>query len=157
MWQSFPRKVKTAMNLVGEARSLFLLSYILLPLIDLSLRLRGVRETTTTLAKLCPARKAEQTVEWSEIRQIVRMVKLAAKYSPPWITCLRKSLVLWYLLRRKGIETELQIGSRLNDGKFEGHAWIEYQGIVLNDNPSVRESFVVFKQPLDKVILEKLQ
>jgi hypothetical protein len=115
--------------------------------------LRGLRATATTLAKLCPQPEPGKTVELSEIRRVVQMVKLAVKYSPPWASCLRKSLVLWYLLRRKGIESELRIGSRRNEGKFEGHAWIEYQGMVLNDTPDVRERFVVFKQPINKLML----
>ena len=152
-WKLVLSKVKTAVNLEGEERSLFLVSYILLPLVDISLRFRGVRRTATTLAKRCPQPEPDKIVELSEVRRVVQMVKLAVKYSPPWASCLRKSLVLWYLLRRKGIETELRIGSRRNEGKFEGHAWIEYQGMVLNDTPNVRQHFTMFKQPLNLKLL----
>lgn len=153
MFKFLWRKARTAVNLQGEERSLLLLSYILLPLVDVSLRLRGLRGTATILAQFCPQPEPDKTVELSEVRRVVRMVKLAVKYSPPWASCLRKSLVLWYLLRRKGIETELRIGSRRNEGKFEGHAWIEYQGMVLNDTPDVRQRFVMFKQPIDRLML----
>jgi hypothetical protein len=151
-WKLLWRKAKTAFHLESEQRSLFLISYILLPLVDISLRFKGLRVTATALAKSCPQPEPNKTVELSEIRRIVQMVKLAAKYSLG-ASCLRKSLVLWYLLRRKGIETELRIGSRRNEEKFEGHAWIEYQGMVLNDTPDVRERFVMFKKSINKLIL----
>ena len=152
-WKLLWRKAKTGVRLEGEERSLFIQSYILLLLVDISLRFRGLRGTQTALAKLCPQPEPGKTVEWSEVRQIARMVKLAVKYSPPWASCLRKSLVLWYLLRRQGIDSDLRIGSRRNEGKFEAHAWIEYQGMVLNDTQDVRQRFVMFKQAIDKLML----
>ena len=47
--------------------------------------------------------------------------------------CLEESLALWWLLRRNGIDPDFRIGVRTITGRFESHAWVEYQGMVLND------------------------
>lgn len=48
--------------------------------------------------------------------------------------CLKRSMTLWFLLRRRGIPAELRIGSRITKGKFEAHAWVQSGEAVLNDN-----------------------
>lgn len=73
---------------------------------------------------------------------------MATRYSA-WTNCLKKSLVLWYLLRCQGIVSELRIGVRREQGEFQAHAWVEYQGIVLNDTPNVRQHFAMFEHPIE--------
>ena len=69
------------------------------------------------------------------------MVQLATRYSTRWTNCLKKSLVLWYLLHRQGIDSQLQIGVRLEQGQFQAHAWVEYQGTVVGDRSCVRQHY----------------
>lgn len=52
-------------------------------------------------------------------------------------SCLSRSLALWAALRRRGIETELTIGYRNREGKIEGHAWLEFSGAPVNEEPAV--------------------
>ena len=40
--------------------------------------------------------------------------------------CLEQSLVLWWLLRRRGIAADLRIGARKDSDRFEAHAWVEF-------------------------------
>jgi hypothetical protein len=79
-----------------------------------------------------------------KIIKTTRMVQLAARYCQPWANCLKKSLVLWGLLRRQGIESELRIGVQKEAGNFAAHAWVEYDGFVLNDTQDVRDRFSMF-------------
>jgi hypothetical protein len=58
-------------------------------------------------------------------------------------TCLSRSFALWTLLRQRGIETQLQIGYRKQDGRFEGHAWLEYQGNPINEAPAVVSTYTL--------------
>ena len=51
----------------------------------------------------------------------------------PAATCLKKSLILFRLLRRRGIPAELRLGVRTVDGTFSAHAWIECEGRTLLD------------------------
>src|SRR5665213_3433501 len=40
--------------------------------------------------------------------------------------CLVRSLTLWAMLLRGGLEVNVRVGFRKRDGKVEGHAWVEY-------------------------------
>lgn len=51
----------------------------------------------------------------------------------PFATCLKKSLVLWWILRRRGVHADLRIGVRRVEGRFESHAWVQHGGRVLLD------------------------
>jgi hypothetical protein len=44
--------------------------------------------------------------------------------------------------------TELRIGVRKSAGALEAHAWVEYQGLVLNDRDDVCQRFAAFARPL---------
>jgi len=126
--------------LTAEARGIFLRAAVLLPVISASLRMRGFRATqefllrflpldhrTTHSDPACVADDQEQT------QSIARMVNAAVRHGWPAATCLEKSLALWWLLRRHGVACELRIGARKIGGKFEAHAWVERDGVALNE------------------------
>jgi hypothetical protein len=56
---------------------------------------------------------------------------------------LERSLVLWALLRARGVVSQLCVGARCEGGVFSAHAWVEYEGVVLNDRPDVAHAHVV--------------
>jgi Transglutaminase-like superfamily len=58
--------------------------------------------------------------------------------------CLEQSLMLWWLLRRRGIAAELRIGARKEFERFEAHAWVEVNSAVLNDASAEHQHFVPF-------------
>jgi len=72
------------------------------------------------------------------------MVRIAADHGLVRGNCLERSLTLWWLLGRHGIETELRIGARTVLGQFEAHAWVERDGIALNDSKDVGERYSPF-------------
>lgn len=59
-----------------------------------------------------------------------RMATAAALY-PGRARCLEQSLVLYYLLRRRGIALRYRQG--VMPHPFQAHAWIEYRGDVITD------------------------
>lgn len=76
---------------------------------------------------------------------LTRLVQGAAAWSLHHPTCLHRSLTLWWLLGRQGIASELRIGVRKEQGRFEAHAWVEYQGMALNDGLDVGSRFAAFQ------------
>lgn len=72
------------------------------------------------------------------------MVRMGARHIPCRATCLQQSLVLWWLLDRQGIKSDLRVGVRKEANRFEAHAWIELLGLPLNDSDDVRQRFVPF-------------
>ncbi len=67
---------------------------------------------------------------------ISRLVGIAAGHGPVRISCLHRSLVLWWLLRREGIPCELRLGARAGAGEFEAHAWVQCAGVALDQQPA---------------------
>ncbi len=79
-----------------------------------------------------------------QARAMARLVGGAAAWSLGRPTCLHRSLTLWWLLRRRGIVSELRIGVRLGQGRLEAHAWVERQGTALNDQADIGRDFAPF-------------
>ena len=59
-------------------------------------------------------------------------------------TCLEKSLALWWLLGRQGVASAVRIGARKNSAKFEAHAWIECDGVALNEPEEPHRHYAAF-------------
>jgi len=70
-----------------------------------------------------------------------RMVYVAANHGPYRANCLKRSLVIWGLLRRRGIPAELRIGVNNGEKIFQAHAWVESMGVVLAEPAGVNPAF----------------
>lgn len=127
-------------------------SMALLPVTALLLRLGGLQRCREVLSLFIPADSAPEclTTEETHIqaRQISRMVNAAARYGIYRANCLQRSVLLWWMLRRRGIDGELYLGARKGDGRFEAHAWVELAGAVLNDRRDVREQYASFDRAI---------
>lgn len=55
--------------------------------------------------------------------------------------CLPRSLSLWRMLRRRGIDAVVRIGAKMTQRRLDGHAWVEVGGTVVNDRPDVAREF----------------
>jgi hypothetical protein len=55
--------------------------------------------------------------------------------------CLPRSLSLWRMLRRRGIDAVVRIGAKMSGRRLDGHAWVEVDGKVVNDRPDVAKEF----------------
>jgi hypothetical protein len=63
-------------------------------------------------------------------------------------SCLVRSLSLWAILRRRGVHSGLRVGMRRRGEKIEGHAWIEIEGIPMNENERVIRGYNVHDGPI---------
>jgi hypothetical protein len=122
-----------------------------LSLVALGLRWLGLRRVQALLAWLAPLPAARleppsPAAHLDQARRLATLVKQAAAGAPRPLTCLPQALTLWWLLRRRGLLTDLRLGVRKTGGSFEAHAWVEYEGVVLNDQPDVQQRFAPFTQ-----------
>jgi hypothetical protein len=78
------------------------------------------------------------------MRRCVRALNRVARYGPYPGKCLSRSLALIWLLRRHRIGAHLHLGVRLIDGRLDAHAWVECDGVALNERPEVAEQFTEF-------------
>ncbi len=139
--------------LSSEARKKFRRAAILLPLVAASLRLRGYKGTHQWLQNKLNRRPiGHLQTEYlpARLEMICRMVRAAQHYSLLTSSCLEQSLVLWYLLQNEGIATALRIGVRKDDGKFEAHAWVECNGVALNQTESLHRHYAAFDSEFSK-------
>ena len=125
---------------------MFLRAAVLLPVISLSLRIRGFRATQQSLSFFSKVDKRlpESVTDGVRVRLAVRMVNAAVRHGWGRPTCLEKSLALWWLLRRHGVASSVRIGARAAGGKLEAHAWVECEGVALNEPGGEHRHYAAF-------------
>jgi Transglutaminase-like superfamily len=132
-----------------RARGLFLRAAVLLPWISLSLRLRGFRATQLSLQKrlsrTLTAISVQSSGEQAQSTALTaRMVRSAAHRTWGSSACLEQSLALWWLLGRQGIASSVRIGTRKSAEKFQAHAWVECDGVALNEPEEAHKHYAAF-------------
>ena len=132
------RRLRKYFALSPAARTLVLYSLVLLPAVALSLRACGMARTGALLKRLGRAGACDSGT--LAPREIARLVDAAAAFLRA--RCLSRSLVLWHFVRNRGAPAEIRLGvSRLADGKLSAHAWLEYDGLPLNDHADVLQRY----------------
>ena len=159
-------------RLTGREQRILLLAFALMPVIALCLRLFGLRRVQRVLASqkpggslnkchprfhgdgrlglnktfTCTLVDADNGGVSRRAAEVARLVAAAARHGTYRASCLPVSLTLGWLLNRKGIMTDLRLGVRKVAARLEAHAWVEYQGLPLIDDPDVHERFAAFDQ-----------
>jgi hypothetical protein len=149
MWE----RLRRFSALERPARGLFLRAVVLLPLVALSLRWRGFRETQASLQRfLSKANPEPDAALASKITELTaHMVNAADRHGLAHPSCLAKSLTLWWLLGRQGIPSQLRIGTRKDKEKFEAHAWVERDGTALNEPDEPHHHYAAFDASLSEL------
>jgi hypothetical protein len=127
-----------------------LLSLVLLPAIQLALRVRGFKWTARQLAAWSDS--VARPPDVGGARATAEAVAIVAGRRVVGARCLGRSLLLWFLLRRGGCDAELHIGAgRPVAGTLPAHAWVEVAGQPVNDASDVRERFGDLGVPLPRL------
>jgi hypothetical protein len=131
MWE----RLRRFSALERPAQRVFLRAIVLLPLVTVSLRWRGFKATQAALQRFLSKEHltCDAAFESKVSALTAHMVSAADRHGLVHPSCLAKSLTLWWLLARQGIATQLRIGIRKNEEKFEAHAWVERAGTALNE------------------------
>jgi len=132
------------------AQTLFLRALMMLPLVGLSFKFRGFEATRATLRKTLSHTTPQTDTDSSEtqIALVAHMVNAADRHGLVHPSCLVKSLTLWWLLGRQGITSELRVGVRKEGGNLEAHAWVERNGIALNEPEERHRHYAAFDAAL---------
>ncbi len=124
---------------------------VMLPVVKLGLRFSNLKRVQTWLA---PRRQVQSTSTAEEAvaqaKRLALVVDLAARHGVGHHNCLPRSVVLWALLRRRGLDGQLRVGVKVdnsNDRSF--HAWVEHNGQALNDTRDVGERYIPFNSALE--------
>jgi hypothetical protein len=138
------RKLQTFWQLDPQDRSLFAESLVLSVAIALGFATVGVRRTREALERVPLAGGRREQVS-TVLGSAVRLQRIAQRTVGFEGTCLARSMALWAILRRRRIATELRIGVRKVADRIEGHAWLEFDGIPINENSAITATYQVFE------------
>jgi hypothetical protein len=144
-WKRFRRLSAFERGVVLEATGGLLSTWI-------GLRLIGFRRWERVLAVFAPTVNTTGPAQGASVQKsallVARMQEAAARNLFFRANCLEQSLVLCWLLRRRGIDAVLRIGARKESERFEAHAWVELDSQVLNDASAEHRHFVPFERPI---------
>jgi hypothetical protein len=139
MWRRFLR-------LTGFERGVVFEAVAELPVMWAAVRLAGVHVCKAALAQPTGARHPiSDSITLEAAQRIARLQAITAATLFPGMTCLEQSLVLFWMLHRRGMNPQFRIGARKDEGRFEAHAWVEMNGTVLDGRGAEHLHFAPFK------------
>jgi hypothetical protein len=100
----------------------------LAPYVELGLR---VLPLNRLLARVGRARRLSRRAQDIDLDRTARIVEALFRRYPFRASCLKKSLVLVCLVRRRGLPAELRIGVTKAGDRLLAHAWVECTGRTL--------------------------
>ena len=134
-------------QLTWKERWMLLQALVFLPLIAAGLHCMNFQRLSSILARFSPVPdEVCRDTAMQQAAATTHLVRVAASRTPFKITCLVRSTALWFLLRRQGIGSEIRIGVNQQGGTFKAHAWVESNGVVLNDRNDIHNQFAAFEQ-----------
>jgi hypothetical protein len=147
------RHLRRLAELNGQEWEWLAWSLVLLPAAWFSLKVSGWVKTMRRFEGLAGpvVLAAPATLNGALSTQAARVVRLAATFGPFRVLCLPRSVVLWTLLRREGFNPAVKLGVRKGDQGFDAHAWVEVDGVSLDDpadEPFTALSTPPFSQPV---------
>ncbi len=104
-----------------------------LPMISLGLRIFGYMRVRCWIERISrhSSVRAASPGDIANGERLARLAGIAGRHGPLKETCLRQSLLLYGLLRRKGLAPELLIGVDRQSDAFTAHAWVQLGGAAL--------------------------
>jgi hypothetical protein len=134
-------RLKKLSRLDADEWRILLAASWLLPATALSLRVFGYRRTRAWMDRHVSSNQSGPADAATEAARVARLVSVAAHRGPYRANCLRQALVAWWLLGRRGIETNLVVGVRKDEQGFAAHAWVEFNGDVIIGGADSPERF----------------
>jgi hypothetical protein len=132
------RRLRTFLALPGAERAAFLEAWAWVVTSKLALGVLGLSRAVAWHRRAPAAAGATGTP------RAVRWIGVASRYCPGGASCLVRSLALLGLLRRRGIGAELRVGVGATAPRLEAHAWVELDGVPVNDAIDVAARYTPF-------------
>lgn len=105
---------------------------LLAAMVEAGLRLQPLSRLVTRVDAAAPARRAWPT---ERVPRLAALARWPYRVMPVPSSCLRRSLVLAWLLRRRGFQPRVRFGVRKHGSTLDAHAWVECQGLPLDLQP----------------------
>lgn len=144
--QAIVKNLSIFRSMPAREQKALLAGILLLPLISVGVRLFGLARVQAWLDRSPLASQAP--LNQPEAAALGVAVNRAANHILGPASCLTRSLLLRWLLRRFGTASDVRIGVCFEQGKLAAHAWVEKDGIPVNDRPEMVTRFAAFDQPV---------
>jgi len=140
VWKRFRRLGTPERRIVLAAVGVLTVAWFLL-------RVAGFRRSNALLAQSAPSPIDTRPTRKNPVppQEIARLTQATARSLPFTSNCLDRSLALCWLLHRRGIAARLRIGARKDGTRLEAHAWVESDGVPLNEADPEHRHFVPFE------------
>jgi len=108
---------------------------LLVPAIDISLRLFGLNRTQSLFGlHQLPGRSRQLDDPLPYAQRIAELANIAGRRGAWRNTCLRQALAVQWWLYRDGLPARLHIGAQPGPAGLDAHAWVELDGVPLAQN-----------------------
>ena len=120
---------------IGDIQHLVLFSLLLL-LADFQIRFSSSRKILHSLTNRVPNHTHPTLPRKNlQLEKIIRLLETADRHVPGGPSCLRRVIVLIWLLKWLGQAAALKVGVRRVDNSFLAHAWLELNDQILETSP----------------------
>jgi hypothetical protein len=89
-------------------------------------------------------RVASKLADQNIIERICNAVNYACIWYPKRALCLQRSFVTIYLLRKNGVGAQFVMGAQKLP--FKAHAWVEVDGVAINERTNVQATYAVWER-----------
>ena len=137
-------RLKKFLALSGIEKRIFFKALCGLPLVHLRLRLLGFKKYLAQLQRIPLATIHPEIDPSTYPAHTSYLVNAAARLLFRREACLERSIMLWSMLRRKGIESELKIGVAKAHQELQAHAWVEIDDTAINEPRDAHQRFTAF-------------
>jgi hypothetical protein len=152
-WIFTATNARRVSSFTWSERALFAQAFVLLPVVALALRWLGLGPLQRIIVRLSRTQQGVPRDQSASIRTNVWAVAAAARHAPLDSNRLERSLLLWWLLRRRGVAAVVRIGVRKDAGLLQAHAWIEVDGQVVADRIDVGAHFTPFGRAIVPAVI----
>ena len=119
-------RLRRFLHLPITEKFLFLQAFLILSLVRFGLWL-----LPPSAVRRIASKRMQKNQRARSVSAQVWAVRAASRYVPA-ATCLTQALALHWMLARSGYASQLHLGGRKGPkGKFEAHAWVEYENRIV--------------------------
>lgn len=113
---------------------------LMIPLVSISIKLLGIKRTCHLMAYFGKPKSAGLEDSLSNVKCLLKALRQGVEQTFWKGNCLSRSLVLYWMLKRRGISAEFYIGVKTQP-EFKAHAWVEHKGAPLNIRKKMRDRY----------------
>lgn len=148
---------KTELSILLEAWWVFLKWDWLISFTQYSNWQNEIANLSGTNNSIIPDNNQEDKTSLAQVALVIKLSEKVARHHLRKMNCLRRCLTQKQMLKKRGYTTRMHIGVAINNEKLKAHAWLTYQGKLINDSQTIVAGYNELKTPNEKMILSSFK